>query len=183
MGRDKPSHRRPIPGGTTTEPERSIEMPSNRHLIRLATGLLAVAAVAVALAAAGSGAIPVYGSQSVGLTAGVDSRAPGSAGEVFYTATVAHVLSYGEPIRLAGSRDATAKTLVAGELTLTVRRADGTEATFQHDYCNGTSTSLQPTDVTRLFSTGDNTVTLTLRQSCSNEEGSGPIWLVAPPVL
>jgi hypothetical protein len=158
-------------------------MTRNLQLVRLAVALLVLAATAVGSASASRQSAASSGSQSVGLTAGIDWRAPVNAGETFYTATAYDVVSYGQRIVRAGSPDGTAKTLVGDQLILTVRRPNGTEATYWHDYCASCGTPLRPLDITSLFGGGVNSVTLTLRNNCGGDEGSSPIWIAALPVL
>jgi hypothetical protein len=161
--------------------------PHASYRLRILAAALAVLAAAVAGAAlTGSRAAATTENQSVGLTAGIPWRHAGAAGGdvVFYTATAAHVAYGGEGrVTLAGSADASSTTLVGGELVLTVRHPDSTAATFRHDYCAAGQQALRPRDVTNLFVPGVNSVTLRLSGSCGNEEGSSPIWLVAPPVV
>lgn len=141
--------------------------------------------------AEGAGATTLFAAQ-LGLiqarkiTTGVPGR-PAARGEVFLDQTFDFELPDAFEVWLLGEAGTPriAPTQVDDLLELTVLRADGTSASFRHDYSNGCRvvSELPPRDLTTLFQPGLNRVTVRLIDGCGGGLGSSAIVLLAdhPP--
>lgn len=160
--------------------------------VRLAAGGALTAALIAAgswlvagQALASSGCTPgAAGCSSFNFTVGHWGQPVIKTGEIYFKAINYRVRYAGQQLLLAGDSSGLAQINVDDALALSVRHRDGTTATYLHDFsngCSGTDTAIPAVNVSSLFATGVNQVTITLSDKCGG--GEGPVtglWIVFP---
>jgi hypothetical protein len=118
---------------------------------------------------------------AIGLSAGTPERNVVAQGETFFKGTAFHIsLATGQTMSLASTTDGTGQLLVDDQVLIKVKHADGTKSTFKHDFSGrcGALTPIDPVDVTSLFRTGLNDVTITLGDLWGGHVLAAPFYLV-----
>jgi hypothetical protein len=124
------------------------------------------------------GASPARGANAgltnVSVTDGMFGLNIPTPGKIFYKAQFYITYSGNGSVILSGNSDGTGDTVADDVVIIKVKNK-----TFTYDYSNNCSgiTTLPPQDITNLFTTGLNKVTVTLKDKCGGDVSSESMWI------